>query len=495
MTWHVRVTPNRYADSVRLMSISRSVREHDGVVRCEVAMGTPANIELLAGLGAVADAAPGDLVIAVDAEDDLVAEEALAQAEQALASIDKHGGGAQDAPARPRSLALAARELDGANVALISVPGDYATLEAQRALSAGMHVFLFSDHVPLESELALKQRGAELGLLVMGPECGTAMLGGIGLGFANVVRPGPVGIVAAAGTGAQEAACLLDAAGVGVSHIVGVGGRDLSRDVGGVMFCQGMRLLAQDETTETLLLVSKPPSEEAVGALGAAVPAGMCVVAAFIGWDGGEAPFEVYSTLEAGVAAAAGVAPADVSELERELDALRAGLGDGRAQRGEIAESWLLGLYSGGTLAHEAATILEPELGPLAGNVGHGPGAAGDGHALFDLGEAEYTQGRPHPMVDLDVRVEMLERAAANPRVGCVLIDVVLGHAGHPDPAAGLAHAISDLARRALVIAHVCGTPDDPQDSRRQCNTLADAGALVAPSNAAAARLALRALR
>jgi FdrA protein len=484
VNWHVRVIPNRYADSVRLMGVSRSVRGRDGIARCEVAMGTPANLELLAGLGAVAQAGPGDLVIAVDSEDEAAADEALADAEHMLASLDGHDARASAAETRPRSIALARRERDDANIALISVPGEYATLEAQQALSAGLHVFLFSDHVPVDAEVALKRRGAELGLLVMGPECGTAMLGGIGLGFCNVVRPGPVGIVAAAGTGAQESACLLDAAGVGVSHIVGVGGRDLSQDVGGIMFRHGMRLLAEDETTETLLLVSKPPSPEAVAALGDAVPGGVRVIAAFVGWDGEDAPFEVHPTLEAGAAAAAGVHLGDTSALEP--------LVDGR--REATAGRSLLGLYSGGSLAHEAATILEPELGPLAGNVGHGPAAGEGGHALFDLGEAQYTRGRPHPMVDLDVRIGMLERAAADQRIGCVLLDVVLGYGGHPDPAGGLEPAVRGVAERAVVIAHVCGTPDDPQNSRRQHETLAQAGAVLAPSNAAAARLALRAL-
>jgi FdrA protein len=209
------------------------------------------------------------------------------------------------------------------------------------------------------------------------------------------------------------------------------------------------------------------------------------IVAAFVGWDGAPAPFEVHPTLEAGAAAAAGALPADVADLERAVD-----------DRGAVASGrHLLGLYSGGSLAHEAATLLKPELGGLAGNVGHGPGAAGGGHALFDLGEAEYTQGRPHPMVDLDTRVEMLERAAQDERIGCILLDVVLGFAAHPDPAGGLAEAVARAAAEAVVIAHVCGTPDDPQDSRRQTATLTEAGAIVAPSNAAAARLALRALR
>ncbi len=484
MTWEVRVVRNRYADSVRLMSISRAAREREGVARCELAMGTPANLELLAGLGVSAQATPSDVVIAVQAEDG-VAGEALALAEQELATQASQDQGASGPEARSRSLVRAARALDGANVALISVPGEYATLEAHRALSAGLHVFLFSDHVSLEAELALKRRGAELGLLVMGPECGTAMLGGTGLGFANVVRPGGVGIVAAAGTGAQESACLLDSACVGVSHIIGVGGRDLSPEIGAIMFRQGMRMLAEDDATDTLLLVSKTPAADGVSALASAVPAGVRVIAAFVGWDGAQAPFEVHPTLEAGAAAVAGVPQADASELERRVD----------ERRGDTAGRPLLGLFSGGSLAHEAQTILEPALGPLAGNVAHGDTDASSGHALFDLGEAEYTQGRPHPMVDLELRSAMLAQAASERRVGCVLLDVVLGYGGHPDPAGDLADAIRGAAENASVIARVCGTPDDPQDSQRQERILSDAGALVAPSNAAAARLALRAVR
>ena len=253
------------------------------------------------------------------------------------------------------------------------MPGEYAVLEAHRALTRNLHVFLFSDHVSVEDEIALKRRGAERGRLVMGPECGTAMLGGVGLGFANVVRRGPVGIVAAAGTGAQEASVLLDRAGAGVSQIIGVGGRDLSAQVGGIMFRQGMELLAADDETETLLLVSKPPDADAVRALGDVDTGGKRVVAAFVGWDGGEAPFEVHPTLEAGALAAAGAEP-PARRRPRRCD----GGGD------------LLGLFSGGSLAYEAQTILGP------------------GHRILDLGEEEYTQGRPHPMVDLELRRRML---------------------------------------------------------------------------------------
>jgi len=487
MSWHVRVVRGRYVDSVRLMKLAQRAREHSAVVRAEIAMGTPANLEALAGLGVSADAGPADVVIAVDAADaDAVA--VLDRAEGELAAPTAVGE--RPADAAPRSLGAAARTLGDANVALISVPGEYAVLEAHRALTAGLHVFLFSDHVSAADELELKRRAAARGLLLMGPGCGTAMLGNVGLGFANVVRPGPVGIVAAAGTGAQEAAVLLDGAGIGVSHIVGVGGRDLSAQIGGIMFRAAMRMLAADDATETLLLVSKPPAPEVVRALGTIELAGKRVVSAFVGWDGGETPFEIHPTLDAGAFAAAQVAPPVVEDLEAQVDARR----DGTARR-------LVGLYSGGSLAHEAVTILRPALGGIGGNAGDtqrtsssGTGGHAGGHAIFDLGEEEYTQGRPHPMVDLGTRLGMLEQAAADERVGCVLLDVVIGHGAHDDPAAGLAPALERLGAGRVVIAHVCGTAGDPQDAARQEATLRSAGVVVAPTNATAARLAARAV-
>src|SRR5689334_838654 len=453
-SWEVRVIRNRYVDSVRLMQVAQVVRGHEGVSRAEVAMGTAAN---LAALGVSCDATPTDVVIAVQGGGD----GALDAAEAELAAPPASNGVAVAEP--PRSL-LGAR----ANVALISLPGEYAVLEAHRALTAGMHVFLFSDHVSAADEVELKRRAVDRGLLVMGPGCGTAMLGDVGLGFANVVRSGSIGIVAAAGTGAQEAAILLDGTGIGVSQIIGVGGRDLSADVGGIMFAEAMRMLAADDATETLLLVSKPPSASAVASLGDIDAGGKRVVAAFVGWDGGEAPFEIHSTLDAGAFAAAGVeAPAFAADAS--------------------ASGRLVGLFSGGSLAHEAMTVLTPLLGSIGGNAGDG---SQDGHVIYDLGEEEYTQGRPHPMVDLEVRRRMLEETDA----GCVLLDVVIGHGSHADPAGGLAPALERLAQDRPVIAHVCGTPADPQDSRRQEATLREAGVIVAPTNAAAARLAGRAL-
>jgi FdrA protein len=489
VSWDVRTLPDRYADSVRLMGIARTLRGRDGISRCEIGMGTPANLAVLADMGADAQATPSDVVIAVDGDGD-AAQEAFAEAERLLSSGDAAGDGADSgggaAPARPRSLAAAAEGLAGANVALVSVPGEYAALEAHRALTRGLHVLLFSDHVAVEDEVALKRRGIERGLLVMGPGCGTAMLGGVGLGFANEVPAGSVGIVAAAGTGAQEVACLVAEAGAGVSQIIGVGGRDLSEEVGGLAFRQALEMLGADEHTETIVLVSKPPAAAVVRALGDALPAGKRAVAAFVGLRDAGAAYEIHDTLEAGALAAVGAEPADVSALERAVDEFR-----GRREPGRRR---VLGLYSGGSLAHEAVTILEEALGPVAGNVSSEDGDPA-GHTVLDLGEEEYTQGRPHPMVDLDLRRGMVEEAASDEHLGCLLLDVVLGHGAHPHPAGELAGAVAKVAEHALVIVRVCGTAQDPQDAGRQTATLEEAGALVAPSNAAAVRLAVRAVR
>lgn len=456
MTWAVRVVRNRYADSVRLMAVARDVRELPGVDGCEIGIGTPANLKVLDRLGAsVDDASPADVVIAVDARDG-AGEDALDEAERAIAAAPDDEGSAPDRAA-PRSLVAT-----DAGLALISVPGDYAALAGHQALTRGMDVLMFSDNVSVDAEVELKRRAVGKGRLMMGPDCGTALLDGVGLGFMNVVRRGPVGIVAAAGTGAQEVACLLDAAGVGVSEVVGVGGRDLSAEVGGLMFRAGIDRLARDDETETLLLVSKPPDAQVVGHLADALPTDKRVVVAFVG-PRLEAPFEVHDTLEGGACAAAGVKPPSVHDLEHLVDERR-------------GEGMVLALYSGGTLCHEAAAIL------------------GGGHRVMDLGADEYTRGRPHPMVDPGTRIEKLEEAAGDDDVGCVLIDVVLGYAGHPDPAGAIAPAVARVARRVPVIARVCGTAGDPQDADAQTERLRAAGAIVAPSNAAAARLAARAV-
>jgi FdrA protein len=495
-----RALSGGYVDSVRLMQLTRRLREGDGVRWATAVMGTAANLDELREAG-VADPAldevgANQLVAAATADTEAQADAAL---EEALA--EAHAGEAAEpagAPAhQPRTQTEALEHLPEATLTLVSVPGDYAALEAHKALTAGRHVLVFSDHVPLEDEIALKQRSAAHGLLVMGPDAGTAAIGGVGLGFANVVPRGPVGVVAAAGTGAQEVMSLLGRWGSGVSHVLGLGGRDLSEEVGGLMAREAIRHLRADERTEVIVVVSKPPSPEvAKGVLGEA--AGLPAVVAFLGLEepGQLAPPDgvtVTATLEAAVLAALdklGRSRPELAEgLETAAEATAARLPDRRQS--------LRGLFTGGTLCYESMILASEHLGPVHSNTPlraqWGLPAPEGAHLCLDLGEDEYTQGRPHPMIDPEARLEHLEAAGGDADTAVVLLDVVLGYASHPDPAGVVAPACEALARHSegpAVVASVCGTDEDPQHRAAQCARLRDAGCLLAPTAARAARLA-----
>lgn len=479
----VRVRAGRWADSAKMMAAARAAETTDGVERAFCFMGTPANREEAASLGladaAIDGAGPDDLVIAVQGEG---ADDGLAAAEEVLDRAPAAGDAGGLAAARAvRSLARV-----HADVAVISVPGEYAALEAHKALGAGMDVLLFSDGVPLEEEVELKRRARELGLLVMGPGAGTAIIDGLALGFANVVAQGSVGVVAAAGTGAQEVTVLLDRAGAGVSRCYGTGGRDLKDDVGAITALDAIERLAADEATDVILCISKPPSpdvaERVLRALaGCGTPAAACMV------GGGVEPIEgvhLAATLEEAALEAARLAghPAPAPDAPR---------------AGWVTPGFVRGLFSGGTLCSEAAAILAERLGTVHTNAPAGAARRLEGppagHACLDLGEEEFTRGRPHPMIDPAARAERLAEEAADPSVGVLLIDVVLGYASHPDPAGVLVPVVREaLAARPqlAVVGYVLGTEADPQVRSRQEEALADAGVRLAPTNAAAARLA-----
>jgi FdrA protein len=522
----VAVLKDRYVDSVVQMSASRAMMDVDGVAWAASAMGTPANLDTLAGRGfdtGSVDATASDCFLAVDAESDDALQAAVEVGQAALSggaarrlqSGDGRGPAAASAAARPRSLGEALDALGpSANLAIVSVPGDYAALEAHKALSAGLHVLLFSDNVPVDQEVELKERAEEAGLLVMGPGAGTAMLGRTGLGFANVmserdaeaqgrqVKPPSVGVVAAAGTGAQEVAALLDRGGARVTAIIGVGGRDLSEAVGGRMARSSVRALRADPGTDAVLLVSKPPSE-AVARTVLAEAAGKRAVAALIGLaDPIPTPDGVTlaSTLEGGATtllAALGLAPLD-------LDAgLKAAVTDAIAALPDERQL-VRGLFSGGTLCYEALVILSGILGPVYSNTpirkGWGLPAPDGAHVCLDLGEEEYTKGRPHPMIDPEARIEHLRVEGARPDVAVVLLDVVLGYGAHDDPAGRLAPVCADIRAGGTgpaVVAYVLGTGADPQGLAAQRAALAEAGCIVPPTagRAALAAAALAARR
>jgi FdrA protein len=488
-----------YQDSMALMRLAATLRERPGVREAAALMGTPANHEVLRGAGlavaGVADAGPGDLVLVVAAATEADAEAALAAARdfferrQRVAEETGHR--------RPRTLASARQALPEANLAVISVPGAYAAAEATRALKAGLHVFLFSDNVALEDEVALKRLAVERGLFCMGPDCGTAYVSGVGLGFANVVTRGRVGGVAASGTGLQAVVSRLDALGEGVSHAIGVGSRDLGAEVGGAMTNQALAALAADPGTEVIVVISKPPAPSALPGLEQAIratgkPAVVCCLGAPPRRDG--AGQWVATLDDAATCAAAtlkGVAWTPRSFTDPARVRARLGAAGGRAGGG------ILGLYTGGTLAHEARLVLEPLLGAVA------YGSQGDGaHRVLDLGDDEFTVGRPHPMIDPDARAARVREAGGRRDVGVLLLDLVLGKAVHPDPAAPLASAVLDARRAAAragrsltVVAAVVGTARDPQGLHAQVSALEAAGAIVLPSSAEAARFAALAVR
>jgi FdrA protein len=428
----VFVRRGAYHDSVTLMQLSR---------RFDVAavMGTPLNRELLSDQGFdVGDAGPNDLVIAVRADDP---DAVLAEVEAALAQRGDGGGERAEAP--PRSLRSAVRRRPSLSVACLSIPGAHVPYEAVAALEANLHVFCFSDNVSLAHEAALKRRALERGLLFLGADCGTAIVDGVALGFANVVERGPVGIVGASGTGIQQVCCLLDAAGVGISHAIGVGGRDLQAEVGGLMTLRALELLADDPDTEAIVVISKPPDPDVAARTRAAAPDGAIVFP---------------DTLEDAAAAAARAVGAEPVRADERLAAAPA--------RGSVR-----GLFCGGTLCEEARRIV-------------------GGGEFTDFGADELTEGRAHPMIDPSLRLETLREAAAAPDVAVLLLDVVLGYGAHPDPAADLAPALRERRVGQHAIVSLCGAAGDPQGLDAQRAALEAAGAVVTRSNAHAARLA-----
>ena len=495
-----RVFANAYRDSVELMRIAAEVERMAGVVGAGIVMATEANLAVLADAGlldrTITAARPNDLVIAVAGTDDKSAAAALERAEGFLAGAGRERPSAHRAQAAA-TLHEALAEAPEANLALISTPGGYATAEALKALKRGLNVFLFSGNVPLADEIELKRLADRKGLLVMGPDCGTAILDGVPLGFANVVRDGRIGLIGASGTGLQQVSCLIDRLSEGISQAIGVGGRDFHERVGGVMALSALRRLASDEGTSVVVLISKPPAPAvARRVLAAASACSKPVVVNFLGQD------------RAGIEAFGAVPAFTLEEAALQAVALlhgapKAGItlnggdreGDSTAAPGLYlapGQDRVRGLYCGGSLAGEARLVLREVLGE----------ARAARQTIIDLGDEEYTIGRPHPMIDPRLRNRCVVDAARDPSVAVILLDVVLGYNAHPDPAGALVPALDEArreaeraGRRVAVVASVCGTPADPQNLRRQEASLVSAGVLLAPSNAQAARLAARIVR
>src|SRR5574339_1165228 len=512
MTVKTLIKTSEYHDSVSLMLVARELSRLEGVKDAAVVMGTEANKSILTDAGLLTDeakaASPSDLVIAVASADDTLAEAALQKAEGLL---KQKSSSTQAGEFKPKTIRGALSTNPAANVAVISVAGRYATEEAWEALSHGLHVLLFSDNVSLDDEIALKKYARNQGLLLMGPGAGTTILNNVALGFANVLPRGPVGIVSAAGTGLQEVSTLLARRGVGITQGIGTGGRDLKKEVGGMMMLEALKALQEDEATKVLVLISKPPAEEVVQLILDQVAASTKpTVICFLGGDTStlaNIPNVIPArTLYECALLAAQLARPEIGIVKELLESENIRLAE-RAKSLKAGRNsnqrYLRGLFSGGTLCYEAQVIWEKILeeqvysnAPLPGGSALPDSTKSRQHTAVDLGEEEFTVGRPHPMIDNDLRIRRLLQEARDPEVAVIMLDVVIGYGAHPDPAAELGEAVEEAqklargeGRELLFVASVTGTEDDPQSLEQTASTLERAGVIVCDSNSAAARL------
>ncbi len=499
-----KVIRNFYRDSVSLMQLSSTFAKLPGVEQASAIMASANNISLLKEAGLLAgtvEAGANDLLIALQGNAEAL-DAALAAAESALKQPAPTAGHGTCHAVAPRSLEMGFEDMVEANLALISTPGEYAAAEAFKALRLGLNVMLFSDNVELHDEIALKRFARDRDLIVMGPDCGTAIINGIPLAFANVVTRGTIGVVAASGTGLQQVTCLIDRWGHGISQAIGTGSHDLHKDVGGITMLQSLNALAADRSTSVIVLISKPPAPEvAEHVLEAAGKAGKPVVVNFLGADPARikrANVFPADTLEDAAAAAVALAEGRPPDTGRTTDSPHS-----IPSMFALGQRYIRGLYSGGTFCYEASLLLKKDLGRIYSNTPVEPANrlhdvwTSREHTVIDLGDDLFTRGRPHPMIDHRLRNERILKEAADPQVAVILLDIVLGYGSHPDPAGELApvlHQAADVAKKAgrqlAVIGFVCGTASDPQGLSKQEDTLRGAGMILAESNAQAVRMA-----
>lgn len=494
-----RIRQQFYLDSVALMRMSRTLTATAGVHDAAMMMGTPANLEILSNATLLelplageseTSIGPGDLILTVRADSHAIALGALDEAEQLLAQPQQAG---KSRTWQPRSIRSAVDEHTNANLVLISVPGAFAVSEARKAIRRGLHAMIFSDNVPVDDEALLKREARDLGVIVMGPDCGTCVINGVPLAFANQLPRGDIGIVGASGTGIQEVSCLLAGMGKGISHAIGVGGRDMGSVVGGISTLMALDALDNDDATRHIIVICKPPAPEvATAVLRRIAQSSKTFTLCFIGGQPVELPANAHcaKTLSAAAEHAGDVGNGASGGESNDKKAI--GTGINASPNGSL----IRGLFCGGTLCAEAQVICLDAGLSVSSNAaipGVSTDLAQDGHTLIDLGADEYTQGKPHPMIDPAVRDQLLSDALNDEQCAAVLVDVVLGYGAHADPAGQLVHSLPEsFATKSIpLIASVTGTEQDPQVRSRQIATLQGAGIVVATSNADAASLAI----
>ena len=499
------IRKNEYHDSVFLMRVAKRLSEQKGILQAAALMGTEKNKVLLEEIEVsdpeIWEATPSDLIVAVKADSQEALTTVLEDIERWL-TMDLGSGAQYDIRMLDEAVALQPHS----NLAVISVPGSYAAREARKALEHGLNVFLFSDNVPLESEIALKAYARERGLIVMGPDCGTAIIGGKGIGFANSVRHGPIGVIGASGTGIQEFTTLVHRAGSGISHAIGIGSRDLSDAVGGISFLSALDALESDKQTEVITILSKPPGPLALSNL---IPKILqChkpIVACFLGLKQESLSTDIRHrtarTLEDAAALALQIVTGNLlPRFNAHSPRIQTLIQRERAGKNP-EQRYLRGIFAGGTFCFQAQQILQDagiaahSNAPLHGNLRLANPMRREEHTLVDMGTDDFTLGKPHPMIDSRLRRERILAEGQDPQVGILLLDVVLGFNASPDPAGELVSTIEEAKREAKkrggslsVVASICGTEGDPQNYPQQVKVLEEAGGIVFPSSAQAAQ-------
>lgn len=508
----VDIRKNTYYDSVALMVITKEIKKLPYVKEIIVGMGTDLNKELASNLklsnGEIGSLTPNDFFIAAYAadEEDEAAEKIINKVDELLNS--KNEKDEVEDEYKPNTFNAALKHMKDANIVIISLPGKYAADEARKALKNGLNVMLFSDNVTLEDEIELKKIGRDKGLLVMGPDCGTAIINHVPLCFANVVRKGDIGIVGASGTGTQEVTVLIDKLGAGISQAIGTGGRDLKSDVGGIMMVEGFKALIEDPETKVIVLISKPPAPEvAKKILEMVASTKKPVVVDFIGGDrksieasGSYACISLEDAAYKAVALSKGNPVLDYcgfTQPEEEIDKLV----EKEVARFDKKQKYIRALYTGGTLADEAMKLLDKEGFDIYSNIPLKPELRlkniqkSEMNTCIDLGDDDFTVGKPHPMIDPMGRVERLPQEAEDEEVAIILMDFVIGYGSHVDPAGEMLPGIIEAKKKMeskgkylSVVGYICGTENDPQNYKAQKEKLEDAGVIIMPSNAQAVR-------
>jgi len=493
---------NFFRDSVQMMQFSQQLKDEQGVIDAAIVMGTDLNKNTLKKMGLLTEdgisATENDTLITINCQDENSLNNAVQKAEQLLTSdITKSKNEFND-------LSSALDAFDNANMASLSIPGQFVKEMATELIRKQLHLFVFSDHVPLEDEILLKNLALENNVLFMGPEAGTSILNGTVFGFGNRIRSGSVGIIGASGTGIQESSTMIDLFGEGISHAIGVGGRDLRNDIGGMMTMKTMEVFEDDPNTKAVLLVSKPVGDDVRNKIINKINnfSKKNYVLCLIGDNENRedsAKIKFSKSIQISVLKILKYVNDDA--YKKIKDVVRKQVDDSIKLAKSLSsdlnndQRFVRGFFAGGTLCYESKIILEQMIGKVYSNLSSDDeysikgNAASKENTLIDFGEEEFTSARPHPIIDPLLRKNRILEDADDPNVGVIIIDIICGinaakntMAFHAETIKKAIENAKEKGRRLSVFAYICGTEKDV--SENELKLLTDSGAKLFTSNA-----------